>query len=563
MIIAVMLSLIGGAISVLFPLLIVKLLGGVTSVHSYRYLNILAGVLLLIFFVQGAINFVEAYLLAYVGERVVYDLRTKLYRHFQGLSLDFFSGQRVGDLISRISSDVTQMRNALTTGLSMLFSQTLMLIGSLVVLFGMNVKLTVLVLCLFPVMILVVMILSSKIAKISSHIQDKVANSTVIAEEGLHGIQIVKMFGREKYEVMRYVQAVDNAFRPSLRNAVYSNLLNALITFFGFSAVVVLIWYGGREVIAGHLSLAMIIGFLIYGISIAGSVGQLASLYGQISAAVGGVQRVFELLNTRPTVQDRPGATTVSSCLGRITFENVSFSYNEARSVIQDISLDIQAGEILALVGPSGAGKSTIFKLIPRFYDPTVGSVKLDGQDMRCLTQESLRAQMAIVPQETMLFGGAIRENILYGRLDASETEMIEAAKDANAHDFIMSLPLQYDTRVGERGAILSGGQRQRIAIARAILKNPRILLLDEATSALDNESEELVQIALKRLIQNGRTTIIIAHRLSTIKVANRIAVIDDGCITELGTHEELMQLSGLYAKLYSMQFRESMNLFS
>jgi subfamily B ATP-binding cassette protein MsbA len=254
-------------------------------------------------------------------------------------------------------------------------------------------------------------------------------------------------------------------------------------------------------------------------------------------------------------VQDAPDAQTLTSSQGHITFQNVSFSYEKEAPVLHDVSLEIKEGEILALVGPSGAGKSTIFNLIPRFYDPTGGNIQIDGHDLRSITQKSLRDQMAIVPQETILFGGTIRENILYGRLDATEEELFSAAKAANAHDFIMAFPKQYETIVGERGANLSGGQRQRISIARAILKDPRILLLDEATSSLDNESEELVQDALDRLMQN-RTTVIIAHRLSTIKIAHRIAVLDSGRIIELGSHEELMEKNGLYARLYSMQFR-------
>jgi subfamily B ATP-binding cassette protein MsbA len=326
--------------------------------------------------------------------------------------------------------------------------------------------------------------------------------------------------------------------------------------FIGFSSIAAIMWYGGREVIAGRLTLAMITGFLIYGVSIAASLGGMAGLYGQLRAALGGVQRVFEILDTKPTVQDRPDAIALPPVQGQISLEDASFSYDGKVTVLHNVSLEIQAGEILALVGPSGAGKSTIFNLISRFYDPTGGAIRIDGHDLRAVTRRSIQEQIGIVPQETILFGGTIRENILYGRLDATDAELIAAARAANAHDFIMAFPNDYATVVGERGMNLSGGQRQRIAIARAILKDPSILLLDEATSSLDNESEGLVQDALDRLMQN-RTTVIVAHRLSTIKVANRIAVLDGGRIVELGTHDELMRRNRMYARLYSMQFRD------
>src|SRR6185436_1653500 len=389
-----------------------------------------------------------------------------------------------------------------------------------------------------------------------TQIQDQLADSTVVAEEGLQGIRVVKSFGREEYETERYHNAMEKTFRASLRMSVYNSTFGALMMFLGFSTIAAIMWYGGREVISGHLTLAMITGFLMYGISIAGSLGGLAGLYAQLRSAIGGVQRVFEILDTDPNIQDEPNAVVMPPAQGRIQFENISFTYDGEFPVLQNVSLEIQVGEILALVGPSGAGKSTIFNLIPRFYDPTGGSICIDGYNLRSVTQHSLREQIGIVPQETILFGGTIRENILYGRLDATENEMIEAAQAANAHEFIMNFPKQFETIVGERGMNLSGGKRQRIAIARAILKDPAILLLDEATSSLDNESEGLVQEALDRLMQ-GRTTVIVAHRLSTIKVAHRIAVLDSGRIVELGTHEDLMELNGLYARLYSMQFRD------
>jgi subfamily B ATP-binding cassette protein MsbA len=553
---AILALLISSGFGLAFPLVIVRLLDSVTKAASFAPLNNLAFLLAGIFLLQAAFSFVQSYLLAYIGEHIVYDLRTSLYGHLQQLSLDFYANRRVGDVISRLSSDVTQMRTMLTNNLTTLLSSIVTLVGAIVIVLTLNARLTLFIIALIPAVLIVAFLFGSRIQKGSTHVQDQLADSTIVAEEGLQGIRVVKSFGRETYETRRYDTAMEKTFQASLQMAVYNSAFGSVMMFLGFGSIAAVMWYGGREVIAGRLTLAMITGFLMYFITIAGSLGGLANLYGQLRAAMGGVQRVFEILDTKPSVHDSPNANILPASAGRITFQDVSFRYEDNVPVIQGVSLDIQPGEILALVGPSGAGKSTIFNLIPRFYDPTGGSIQIDGYDLRSITQDSLRAQMAIVPQETLLFGGTIRENVLYGRLDAGEDEMIAAAKAANAHDFIMEFPKQYETTVGERGTKLSGGQRQRIAIARAILKDPRILLLDEATSSLDNESEGLVQEALNRLMQN-RTTIIIAHRLSTIKVADRIAVLDGGRIIELGTHQELMDLNGMYARLYSMQFRD------
>lgn len=548
--------LISTGLGLVFPLVIMQLLNVVTQAETYTPLNILTAVLIGIFFFQATFTFVQSYMMAFVGEHIVYDLRTSLFEHLQFMSLDFYANRRVGEIVSRLSSDVTQMRTMLTTNLTTLLSQTLTLIGAIIIVVTLNASLTLFILALIPVLIVVAIVFGQRVEKMSTGVQDQLADSTTVAEEGLQGIRIVKSFGRENYEAQRYDTAMNRTFKASMKMSVLNSGFMAVMIFLGFTSIAAILWYGGRQVIDGKMTLAMISGFLIYGITIAANLGGLAGLYGQFRAAIGGVKRVFEILDMQPTVQDAPNARVLGTSQGGITFEDVSFAYETGVPVIQGVSLDIQPGEILALVGPSGAGKSTLFNLIPRFYDPTAGKIEIDGHDLREITQASLRDQLAIVPQETILFGGTIRDNILYGRLDASEAEMIAAAHDANAHDFIMQFPNGYDTLVGERGTKLSGGQRQRIAIARAILKDPRILLLDEATSSLDNESEEQVQQALNRLMR-GRTTVIIAHRLSTIKSAHRIAVLNQGKLIELGTHAELMELEGLYAHLYAMQFRE------
>lgn len=544
------------AIGLAFPLVIVRLLDAVLQQQNLTLLNGLALALLGMFLLQALLTFGQSYTLNVIGERIVLDLRVALYRHLQSLSLDFFANRRTGEILSRLSSDVTQVRAVLTNNITQLLSSLIALIGSVTIVFLLNPRLVGFVLVLALGVVAVAASFGRMLQRLSTRAQDELATATVAVEEGLQGIRVVKSFARERYEVERYTAAMQRTLGASLRLALLRSAFGGLMAFLGFSGIAAILWFSGREVLAGRLAFSTISGFLIYAITIGAALGQLSGLYGQFREALGAVRRVFEILDTPPSVTDAPGATDLPPVAGAISFENVSFAYEPGRKVLHQVALAVHPGEIVALVGPSGAGKSTLFNLIPRFYDPTSGTVAIDGVDVRTVTQRSLRAQIGLVPQETMLFGGTIRENIAYGRLDADEAEIVAAARAANAHEFIMATAHGYDTIVGERGIKLSGGQRQRIAIARAMLKNPRILLLDEATSSLDSESEALVQEALERLMR-GRTAVIIAHRLSTVAIAHRIVVLDRGRIVEQGSHAELLARQGMYARLYALQFRE------
>ena len=555
MALAVVALVFGAALGLVFPWIMQNLVDSVLKQSNTDELNRITLLLLLTFLIRAFFYYVEGYSLAYIGERIVVDLRRDVYAQLHRLSLRFFSDRRVGELVSRLASDVTLVRSALTNDVATVLSQTITFVGSLALMLVLNWRLTLFILALTPLIVGSAAIFGASLRKLSTEVQDQVAGSSALAEEAFNGVRVVKAFGREPYEVRRYLDQVENTFQSVMRLIRIRSAFGPLISFLGFGALAGIFWFGGREVLSNRLTGGSLIAFLVYGINIAASLGSFTGLYTQLQEAAGASRRIFELLDEQPEIADKPGAVKLERVNGRLSFENVCFAYAEGEMVLKDINLEIEPGEVLALVGPSGAGKSTLFNLIPRFYDPSEGQVCLDGHDLRLVTLESLRAQIGLVPQETQLFSGTVRENLRYGKLDADDAELAQAARAANAEEFITRLSQGFDTLVGERGVKLSGGQRQRIAIARALLKDPRILLLDEATSSLDSESEGLVQEALERLMK-GRTTVIIAHRLSTIQRADRIAVIDQGRLVELGSHAELMAQDGLYARLYRMQFR-------
>ncbi|MCZ7570991.1 MAG: ABC transporter transmembrane domain-containing protein [Ardenticatenaceae bacterium] len=545
----------GTALTLAVPMAIRVLVDSAFGVHDAARLNQATLGIFALFLVRALVTMIENYHLTIVSERVVADLRHQVYDHLVGLSLRFFANRRLGEITSRVTSDIVTMQGAVTGQIANVLRDAMTLVGALGLIIAMNWRLAGVLLTVVPLVILTSRLAGRLLRRFSREVQDRLADATAVLEETLSNIRVVKSFAHEEFERERYGQAVERAFAATRRKARTSALFSPLISALFVSSFSAVLWIGGREVLAGRLTAGELIAFLFYALTLAGAVSGLAGAYGAFQNALGASERVFEILDTLPDIADEPDARPLPPITGRVRFENVHFCYEDGRAVLDAIDLDVAPGEVVAFVGPSGAGKTTLLNLIPRFYDPAVGQVTIDGRDVRTVTGKSLRGQIGIVPQETMLFSTTAGENIRYGRLDATKAEVEAAAQAAYAHEFIMALPAGYDTLVGEKGVKLSTGQRQRIAIARALLKNPAILLLDEATAALDNESEHFVQAALQRLMQ-GRTVFVIAHRLSTVRNADRIIVLDQGHIVEQGSHETLLAREGLYRRLYALQFR-------
>jgi len=519
------------------------------------YLKMLPLVLLLIFFLKGGMYYIYSILLEQVGQSVIRDFRLHIFYHIHKQSISFFTTMPTGTLMSRVISDVALLQRAVSKSLIGSirdFFQVIILLG---VVFYMNWKLAMITFIVLPVAAYPIVRFGRLFRKVSISTQEEVANVSNILHETITGNRIVKAFTKEEYEGKRFYTQVTNLFLLTMKDAKYRCLQHPMMEFIGGAAIALIIWFGGKEVIGGDMTPGTFFAFLTALIAAYEPVKGVTRINSTIQQGLAAATRVFEILDVEPEIQDKKGATQLPPFSSKIELNNLTFRYDDESAVLSNINLRVPAGEALAIVGPSGGGKTTLTNLIPRFLDLKEGSILIDGFDIRDVTLASLRNQIAVVTQQTILFNDTVRNNIAYGDQQAPEQQIIDAAKAAHAFDFIQALPNGFETIIGEGGARLSGGQRQRISIARAILKNAPILILDEATSALDTESEHEVQKALENLMKD-RTTLVIAHRLSTIKNADRIIVIKDGLIVEQGTHDSLISQQGEYETLYNMQYK-------
>lgn len=552
---AMVCTIMAAAGNLYIPWIIKDMIDEVLADKNGTMLNWIAASIIAIFIVRGLFWYGQNYLMSYVGQSVIIDIRAAVFKKLQRLSVSFYDKNKTGTIMSYVTNDVNALQSAMVENTIEMITEGFILIGSVVAMIYLDWRLTLFTVCTFPVVLWFMEFFGKKIRKTGGRIQECTADITSVLQESVASARVIKSFVREDYEVDRFDVENRANFRANMKNAQLMATLTPVVELVAAIGVTMIIWYGGNNVINGTITAGSLVAFLTYAVNISNPIKRLTRVIGNIQKALAAAQRVFMIIDMPEEIAESRDAKQLPEVSGKVEFKNVSFAYDDKGNVITDLSFSVKPGEVIAIVGPSGAGKSTIANLLPRFYDVNKGDIKIDGHSVREVTLDSLREQVGIVPQETMLFNGSVYNNILYGRLDATKEEIEAAAKAANAHDFIMQLTDGYETKLGDRGVNLSGGQRQRIAIARAILKNPRILILDEATSALDTESERVVQEALDRLMV-GRTSFVIAHRLSTVKNADKILVLEKGNLVESGTHDELLALDGLYAHLYKIQYR-------
>ncbi|ATB31078.1 ABC transporter permease [Melittangium boletus DSM 14713] len=547
--------LIASALGLVYPKIIGDIIDQALHAGDRARIDNVALAMVGVFLVQGVAMALRYYLFTTAGERVVTRLRQDLFQSLMSQEVGFFDERKTGELTNRLSSDTTVLQNTVSVNISMALRNAAQAVGGIALLFYTSPVLTALMLAIVPAVAVGAVSYGRKVRGLSKEAQDALAAANEVAEESLSGIRTVRSFAAERHEVERYQSATERAYDVARRRIKQSSYFLAGASSAGYLSSAVVLWYGGRLVLDGKMTVGNLTSFLIYSLMVAVALGALADLWADFMRASGAAERVFELVDRKPAIPSS-GGERLASVRGHVEFKDVRFAYPTRRDVpvLKGIHLDVAPGEVVAIVGPSGAGKSTIAALLARMYDPQEGRVLLDGRELDGLDTEWLRQQVGTVAQEPMLFASSIADNIRYGRPAASDEEVEAAARAANAHDFISRFPEGYRTLVGERGVQLSGGQKQRIAIARAVLKDPRLLVLDEATSALDAESEHLVQEALERLMQ-GRTTLIIAHRLSTVVGADRVVVMEGGQVVQSGDHSTLMGQEGLYRRLVERQF--------
>jgi ATP-binding cassette, subfamily B, bacterial MsbA len=536
------------SIQLLLPVGIQRIFDQMLDSGDVGAIHLITVVLLAIFVLRSVLSFFGQFLVQVVSDRIIVDLRYALFRHLHALEMRYHHQQRVGDLLSRLSNDVSAIRSVVANLAISLIINLFMLVGASCVMLWMNWKLGLIVLAVGPLTTVITHLFTSTFKRLSAEIQDQLAQSSIIAQESLSGVELIKNFARGTYEAKRYRDGLSEFLKAAIRARKIDSVFNAIVAFVASASTIAIFWFGGLQVISGALSAGTLVAFLLYSQNITGSIGSIAQQYSSFMQAMGASRRVFEILDTEPAITDRPDAVALEAKSAILEFEKVTFSYRDELPVLHGISFRALPGETVALVGPSGSGKSTLLKLVSRLYDPDGGTISINGRDLRDYTQDSLREAVAVVSQDVFLFGSSVRDNIRYGRLDATDAEVEDAARAANAHDFVTVLPEGYDTLVGERGVQLSGGQRQRVAIARALLKDAPILLLDEATSSVDAASEASIQEAIERLKAN-RTTLVIAHRLATVRNADQILVVAGGRVAARPSYEALIAQDGHYAE--------------